>query len=163
MEETLNDYIKEYQKQLSKGDIVMAYRGLMNYMHILRNYLKKEYPDYNISGHINYGQMDMTYFTFTPDSLSSKKLKIVLAYNHIENRFEILLAGNNKQIQNEFWKLFEGSDWNKYNIPSNTKDGFAIVDHILVEYPDFNKLGTLTKQVEKEALQFIKDLEDVFI
>ncbi|MFZ2340631.1 MAG: hypothetical protein WAW07_13030 [Bacteroidales bacterium] len=35
---SLNDYIPEYRKQVEKGDIVIPYRGLMEFMMNLRSY-----------------------------------------------------------------------------------------------------------------------------
>ena len=35
----------------------------------LRTQLKNKYPDYFVSGSIYYGYMDMTYFSFFPESL----------------------------------------------------------------------------------------------
>jgi hypothetical protein len=58
----LNDYITYYRNQIEKGDIVIAYRGLMEYMMNLRTHFKNEYPNYFISGSFYYEYMDMTYF-----------------------------------------------------------------------------------------------------
>ncbi len=74
-------------------------------------------------------------------------------------RFEVWLAGYNKQIQTKYWKLFKESDWNKYRIPSTTKGVDSIIEHILVDSPDFSDLDTLTKQIERGTLKFIKDVE----
>jgi hypothetical protein len=59
----------EYKKQLEKGAIKEAYRGLMDYFNALRLFFKNKYPDYFVSGSVYYGYMDMTYFSFTPGSL----------------------------------------------------------------------------------------------
>ena len=73
-------------------------------------------------------------------------------------RFEIWLAGQNKQIQKKYWEIFKGSDWNKYHIPSTTDEGFSIVDNTLVENPDFDNLETLTEQIETKTMEFIKEI-----
>lgn len=67
--ESFHEYMKEYRKQLGKGSIQKAYRGLMDYFMDLRTYFKNKYPDYVISGSIYYGYMDMTYFSFFPKTL----------------------------------------------------------------------------------------------
>ena len=64
-----HEYMNEYKKQLKKGDIKEAYKGLMEYIMDLRVFFKKKYPDYFVSGSIYYGYMDMTYFSFIPESL----------------------------------------------------------------------------------------------
>ncbi|MCX6224747.1 MAG: hypothetical protein NTV01_08365 [Bacteroidia bacterium] len=155
---SLNENIKEYRKQIEKGDIKEAYKGLMEYIMDLRLYFEKKYSDYYVSGSIYYGYMDMTYFSFFPESLKSKKLKIAIVFIHDTVRFEVWLAGYNKQVQTKYWKLFKESGWNKYSIPSTTKGFDSIVEHILVDDPDFNDLDALTKQIEKGTLIFIKDV-----
>ena len=44
--ESLPEYIDEYRKQLEKGYIQKAYKGLMAYILDLKTYLKKKYPDF---------------------------------------------------------------------------------------------------------------------
>ena len=64
--QSFQEYINEYRKQLAKGAIQKAYKGLMEYIMGLRTHFKNKYPDYFVSGSIYYGYMDMTYFSFTP-------------------------------------------------------------------------------------------------
>lgn len=158
--ESLNRYINEYRKQIEKGDIKKAYKGLMEYIMRLRIHLKNKYPDYFVLGSIYYGYMDMTYFSFYPESLRNKKLKFAIVFIHDKIRFEVWLAGNNKQIQTKYWELFKENDWNKYLIPSTTKGVDSIIEYILVDNPDFNDLDTLTKQIESGALEFIEDVQN---
>ena len=157
--ESFHEYINEYRKQLEKGAIQEAYKGLMEYIMSLRTHLKNKYPDYFVSGSIYHGYMDMTYFSFFPKSLKDRKLKIAIVFIHDPFRFEVWLAGNNKRVQSKYWKLFKESDWNKYHIVSTTKGVDSIVEYILVDNPDFSDLDTLTKQIERATLKFIKDVE----
>lgn len=156
---SFNEYIIEYRKQIEKGDIKEAYKGLMEYIMNLRSHFSNKYPDYLVSGSIYYGYMDMTYFSFTPESLKSKKLKIAIVFIHDKIRFEVWLAGANKQVQSKYWKFFKESNWNKYRIPSNMKGVDSIVEYDLVDNPDFNDLDTLTKKIEGGTLKFIEDIE----
>jgi hypothetical protein len=158
--EPFHEYINEYKIQLEKGDIKKAYQGLMEYIMNLRVHFKNKYPDYFVSGSIYYGYMDMTYFSFFPESLKLRKLKVGIVFIHDTIRFEVWLFGYNKQVQLKYWKLFKESHWNKYRIPSTTKGVDSIIDCILVDKPDFNDLDTLTKQIEKGTLKFIKDIEN---
>ena len=157
--ESFHEYIDEYRKQLGMGKIQEAYRGLMEYVMALRTYFKNKYPDYVVSGSIYYGYMDMTYFSFFPKSLKNRNLKIAIVFVHDAFRFEVWLAGFNKQVQAKYWKLFKESNWDKYRIVSSTEGVDSIVEHILVDNPDFKDLDALTKQVERETLKFIKDVE----
>ena len=101
----------------------------------------------------------MTYFSFIPESLKSQKLRIGIVFCHDTGRFEVWLAGYNKQVQSKYWKLFKESDWNKYHIVSTTKGVDSILEHILVDNSDFSDLDTLTRQIEVETLKFIKDVD----
>jgi hypothetical protein len=157
--ESFPEYINEYKKQLRNGYIQVAYKGLIEYIMNLRVQFKKKYPDYFVSGSIYYGYMDMSYFSFIPDSLKRRKLRIAIVFIHETCRFEVWLAGYNKQIQTKYWKLFKESDWNKYYIVPTTKGVDSIVEYILVDNPDFSDLDSLTKQIEKGTFKFIKDIE----
>src|SRR5574344_2804224 len=148
-----------YKRQLEMGDVPRTYQGLVGFMRNLRTYFIKKYPvDYSI-GSLYTGEMTITYFPFTPKTLKNQKLKIAIVFNHQDLRFEIWLAGQNKQIQKKYWEIFKDSDWHKYHIPSSITDGFSIVDNILVENPDFDNFEILTEQIESGALEFIKEME----
>ncbi|MCX6664654.1 MAG: hypothetical protein NT038_01130 [Euryarchaeota archaeon] len=155
-----HEYMNEYRKQMETGDIKEAYKGLMDYIMNLRTHFQNKYPDYFVSGSIYYGYMDMTYFSFFPESLKSRKLKIGIVFIHDTCRFEVWLFGYNKQVQAKYWKLIKESDWKKYHIPSTTKGNDSIIESILVDKPDFSNLETLTQQIESGTLTFIKDVEN---
>ena len=149
----------EYKQQLEKGHIQKAYRGLMDYFGELRSHLKNKYPQYSVSSAVYYGFMDMTYFSFTPLSIKRRNLKIPVVFVHEAFRFEVWLAGVNRDVQAKYWKLIKENDWNKYHISSNPRGVDYIVDHILIDDPDFSDLDTLTKQIERGTLEFISDVE----
>jgi hypothetical protein len=154
-----HEYMDEYRKQMRKGDIKEAYKGLMDYIMDLRTHFQNKYPDYFVSGSIYYGYMDMTYFSFFPKSLKNRKLKIGIVFIHDTCRFEVWLFGYNKQVQTKYWKLIKESDWNTYHIPSTIKGRDSIIEYIVVGNPDFSNLDALTKQIEIGTLKFIKDVE----
>lgn len=122
----------EYRKQLKKGAIIEAYRGLMDYIMSLRTHFKNKYPEYLTSG-IYFGYMDMTYFSLFPKSLKRQKLKIAVVFIHETFRFEVWLAGVNKTVQAKYWKLFKESGYNKYHLVSSLKGADSIVEHVLVD------------------------------
>ncbi len=157
--ESLHEYMNEYRKQLGKGYIKEAYKGLMEYITGLRLHLTNKYPDYNVSGSIHYGYMDYTYFYFFPKSLKKRNLKIVILFIHDTFTFEVWLAGYNKIVQSKYWELFKESNWNKYHIPPNTKGVDYIMNYTLVDNSDFCDLDTLTKQIEKGTIDFINNVE----
>ncbi len=158
--ESWQEYLSEYRKQLEKGYIQKAYRGLMEYILDLKTYLKNKYPNYFISGSLYYGYMDMTYFSFIPELFKQRNLKVAIVFNYDKFRFEVWLAGYNKQVQQKYWKLFKESNWSKYRIPSAIIGVDSILEATLVDNPDFNDLDTLTSRIEKGTLAFISDIED---
>ncbi|MCX6641944.1 MAG: hypothetical protein NTV15_00955, partial [Candidatus Bathyarchaeota archaeon] len=124
----------------------------------LRTHLTHKYPDYYVSA-IYYGYMDMTYFSFTSKTLQERKLKAAIVFIHDAFRFEVWLAGVNKSVQDKYWELFREGGWDKYRVVPSTKGADSIIEHVLVEDPDFNDLESLTKRLEKESLRFIGDVE----
>ena len=157
--ESFQEQLNEYRTQLEKGAIQKAYKGLMEYIMELRTYFKNKYPGYFVSGSIYYGYMDMTFFSFYPESLKQRKLKIAIVFIHDKFRFEAWLAGYNKQVQSNYWKLFKESEWNKYILVPPTKGVDSILEHLLADKPDFCDFNRLTKQIERETLKFIGDIE----
>jgi hypothetical protein len=155
-----NDYMNEYKKQMKKGDIIKAYSELMQYIMDLRTFFQKKYPDYIISGSIYQGYMDMTYFSFFTESLKQKKLKIGIVFIHEACRFEVWLFGYNKAVQTKYWRLIKESNWDKYRIVPTTKGFDSILEHTLVDNPDFSNLELLTKQIEEGTLDFIKNVDN---
>jgi hypothetical protein len=151
--------MKEYRKQIEKGSIKVAYRGLMDYFMGLRTYLKNKYPSYCVSSNVYFGYMDMTYFSFFPESLKQRKLKVAVVFVHDTFRFEVWLAGYNKNVQTKYWKLIKESNWNQYHRPPTTKGADSIIEHVLVDNPDFSDLDKLTNQIEEGTLKFIQDVE----
>jgi hypothetical protein len=161
--ESFREYMTEYRKQMKKGVIQKAYKGLMEYIMDLRTHLKNKYPDYFVSGSIYYGYMDMTYFSFIPESLKNRKLKIAIVFIHDKFRFEVWLGGYNKRVQKKYWKLVKESGWNKYRIPSSIKGIDSVLEYTLLDNPDFCDLNVLTNKIESGTLNFIKDVENFLI
>jgi hypothetical protein len=158
--ESFQDYMNEYRKQLEKGAIAKAYKGLMEYLSDLKTYFKTNHPDYFVSSSIYYGYMDMTYFSIVPESLKQRNLKIAVVFLHEQFRFEAWLAGYNKQVQAKYWKFFKDSDWKKYPLVATTKGADSILEYILADNPDFSNLDALSNLIEKRTLKFTRDIED---
>ena len=71
------------------------------------------------------------------------------------------MFGNNKKIQKKYWDLFKEKGWIKYHIPLNLKGVDSILEHILVDNPDFSDLDVLTEQIEKGTLEFIENVKSI--
>lgn len=156
---SFHECVIEYRKQLVKGYIKTAYSGLMKFIMDLKTHFEKNYPENNVSSGVYYGFMDVAYFTFAPEPLKKRKLKMAVLFNHNLFRFEIWLAGVNKQIQGRYQKLFRKGNWNEYHIPADTKGVDSIMEYILAENPDFSDLTALTANLEKGINQFSEDVK----
>lgn len=162
----MNHEMGVYQEQIKQGDIVTAYRGLMDYIMGLRNELTARHPDYTVSA-IYPGYLDMTYFAFTPIDLKERKLKVAIVFLHETCRWEIWLAAQNKEIQNRYRQLFLAngaldSEGNQYYITPEGKGVDSILEQVLVEKPDFDQPDLLTAQIEEGALNFIRNIQNHF-
>lgn len=155
---TLQEAMNEYKKQLEKGTIKEAYQGLIRYVADLRTHFKTTNPDYYVSS-LYPGSMDMTFFSIYSQSLKFRGLKIGIIFVHETFRFEVWLVGFNKQMQSKYWNVIKDSGWYQYQIVPTTQGVDAIIEHILVDNPDFNDFGSLTKQIESGTMQFIQDVE----
>jgi hypothetical protein len=148
----------EYRKQIEKGLIQQAYRGLMEYFSDLRTHFQKRYPETEVSGSVYFGYMDMTYFAIIPAQLKQRKLKIAIVFLHEAFRFEVWLSGYNRQVQAKYWRLIRESGWSKYRLVADPLKADAILEHVLVENPDFSDPGALTDQIEKGTRGFIDNI-----
>lgn len=156
---SLQENMIEYRKQLEKGAIQKAYQGLMQYMMGLKNHFSNQYPDFSVSGSIYYGYMDMTYFSVVPEALKDRELKIAIVFVHDTFRFEVWLSGRNQKVLAKYWRIFTESGWDKYRIAPQGKWADSILEHSLVENPDFSDIKALTSQIEQGTLNFIQNVE----
>jgi len=158
--ESLNEYIKEYKIQLSKGIIQKAYRGIMIFMSGLKNDLEKNYPDFIVSS-LYFGYMDMTYFAFTPSDLKNKKLKIAIVFLHEQERFEAWLGGSNRKVQSEYIEKLKHKKIGNYKLSQVLPGVDSIIESILMEQPDFNHPEELKMQIEERTIRFINDISSL--
>jgi hypothetical protein len=161
MTDSFQENIAEYKKQMRLGAVPKAYRGLMEYILTLRNHFKNKYPDFTVSGSLYFGYMDMTYFSCFPESLKQRGLKIAIVFIHETCRFEIWLAGYNKQVQAKYWQIVKDSGWDQYRVVPTVQGYDSIIESVAAADPDFSDLDALTAQIERAALQFIEDVEGV--
>lgn len=148
-----------YKQLLQQGQIQQAYQGLMQYMLDLRNHFKVTCPDYAVSNNLYFGYMDMTYFACFPQALKARSLKIAVLFNHPAFRFEVWLSAVNKQVQADYWQRIKARGWNKYRLVESIQGADSILEHTLVDDPDFGDLPALTARIEAGTLAFIRDIE----
>lgn len=154
----MQELMSEYTAQVKRGIIQKAYKQLMEYLSKLKTTFANDYPQYNVPGSLYQGFMDMSYFSVVPKELKKRRLKIAVVFIHESCRFEAWLAAANKQIQNDYWKLFKKSGWDKYRLVPTIQSYDSIVEQVLVEKPDFSNLDSLTETIERGTIRFIDDI-----
>ena len=157
--ESLQKNMLEFKKQLKKGEIQKAYKGIMEYFVSLKKHFSNEHPICSEVGNVYFVYLDMTYLPISTKSLKDRDLKVAIVFFYDKFRFEIWLSGKNKEILKKYWNVFKESNWDKYRIVKPQKGVDSIVEHILVENPDFSDTESLSKQIDKVAVKFIKDIE----
>jgi hypothetical protein len=156
--EPLSEDIAEYRRQLEKGTIKTAYQGLMKYFDSLRLHLKSKQPEYFLSD-VHYGHMDYTYLYYFPKSLQRQNLKVVILFSHDTFKFEVLLAGYNREAQAKYWKLFKENAFSRHHLAQNATEADRFLSEVLVDQPDFSNIDALTSKIESGTLQFIDEVE----
>ena len=151
--------MQAYHQQIQRGEIQQAYRGLMDYMYALKTELKAKHPDFQASGSLYFGYMDMTYFAITPPALKEKGLKIAVVFVHETFAFEAWLSAANRAVLAQYAQLIEDAGWQKYRRVSAAQNPDAILEHTLTADPDFSDLPALSALIERETLAFCADVE----
>jgi hypothetical protein len=152
--------MEELHEQLKGGAIKRAYRWLLSYMMGLRTHFKNKYPDFSVSA-LYQGYMDMTYFAVSPPVLKQRGLKLAVVFNWEDFRFEAWLAGRNRRINREYWKLFKERKWPAYRIVKPAKGVDSIVECDLAQGFDLGDTDALTSNIEMGMRALIKDIEGV--
>ena len=154
---SLNEHIKEYSIQLSRGNIQKAYKGIMTFMSELKASLNRKYPNYAISA-VYPGYMDMTYFAFSPPSLKEMRLKIAIVFLHEPCIFEVWLAGKNREIQAKYIKDMSHKDLKGHSLSQVEPCVDAILSSVIIEKPDFDHPEELRQEIESKTMAFIEDM-----
>jgi hypothetical protein len=147
----------EFRSQLEKGIIPRAYDSLLSYMRELRIYFKSDL-DLPVSG-LYQGYMDMTYFAVFPPELKERKLKVAVVFNYERFTFEAWLAGKNRQINREIWKLFRNANLPDCRIVAPAKGIDSIVERDLASEFDLGENEALTAKITSRTTEFIDDIK----
>lgn len=139
----------------------LDYHELIKYMKELSVFFIKKYDTYFKAGNVYQGNPDFSYFSLTTAELKKQKLKFVIILNHKLLSFSICLSGQNKSIRKKYWKMFKDNDWNTYHLATSIDDSLSIVDHTILEKPDFDNRRKLTTQIETESFKFIKEMNAI--
>ena len=155
MDKRNSEYIAAYKRQLSKGEIQVAYNILLKYVMRLKVHCEKAFPEGYSFGSVSPGYLDFTYFPFFNEYLRKEKLRFGIVLNHSEMRFELWLMGQNSEIQTRHWNLLKASFWNqeRTHMPK-----YSVLEVILADNPDFDDMDTLTAKVTEKAVHISDEI-----
>lgn len=146
--------VGEFRRLLKEGTIQEAYRAILTYMMELRTHFERSLGPRAVSG-LYQGYMDITYFALFPPALRRRNLKIAVLFNYDAFRFEVWLAGRNRGVQQQYWKLLKDAAWPGYRIATPGKDVDSILECDLASDFDLDDPDALTATIEKKTSAFI--------
>ena len=150
MNRKINSCISLYKEQINKSDIQKTYTFLLRYVMQVKTSFEKTFSKEYSCGNVSPGYLDYSYFPFANDYLKSKGLRFGIVLNHSEMRFELWLLGQNKEIQNRYWDILKGSEWNE---GLTKKPQYAELEIVLVDDPDFENIDKLTVDIINRAIK----------
>ena len=156
--EPTEDVYREYKRLLGEGKVQRAYRGILQYLMNLQSRLKAEFPEFEVSA-VYPGYMDMSYFSFTPKSLTSHGLKVAIVFLHETFTFQVWLGARNRQLQSKFVGLFEQAGWNPTEISTPRPGVDSIVEQVLVSEPNFEDPKSLSDQILASTIAFSEKVD----
>ncbi|MDD4212397.1 MAG: hypothetical protein PHY42_03240 [Bacilli bacterium] len=155
----LNDYICEYTKQLQSNNLQIAYRGIIDWMNVLRAHYEKGSLDMDVSG-LYEGFMDMSYFSLSSPYLKERGLKIAIVYLHSKMCFEGWLSARNRQI-GQIWKIRLQKVTLSLPLFHDSSNQDAIIEMTLVMKPNFDEEDVLMRQLDQNISHFIQIVESL--
>lgn len=104
-----------------------------------------------------------TYFLFHPQSLKKRGLKVAIVFVHDTCRFDVWLASRNAAYRKKYWQLFNDAHYKKHHLVPSDKAVDPILEHTLVAEPDFADPQALSAEIERGALNFIREVESFLV
>ena len=160
---SLNKSLYEFGKLIEETDLQEAYRELIKYIKELRIYFKENHPEFEVSGNLYQGYMDLTFFSFTTTLVNQRQLKYMVVFRYEKMRFEVWLSGRNRAVMSDYHGKFSKYDLKNYSLTDDVKGMSSIIEAVLVEQPDFDDLSVLTRQIDRGVTDFVKDVENMIV
>jgi hypothetical protein len=155
---SIQEDFETLRRQLRKGSIQRAYRGLLSYMRGLRTHFANKHGERAVSA-LYQGYMDMTYFALFPPALKRRDLKVAIVFDYDAFRFEAWLAARNRKVQRQYWEIFKDSHWPEYRVLAPATGIDSIIECDLAEDFDLGAPDALTSRIENGTAAFIGDIE----
>lgn len=138
----------------------ISYHESIKYMKELKSTFNKNHSATFKLGKVYQGNLDYSYFSLTTQELKKQKLKFVIVLNLKMMCFEICLSGQNKSIRKKYWQIFKDDNWQKYHLAESIEDSLSILDHTIIETPDFKDKSKLTCEIEMKSIKFINEIQE---
>ncbi|NCB74318.1 MAG: hypothetical protein EOM51_06225 [Clostridia bacterium] len=157
---SLNRLISDYTDLLKRGELQLAYKGILDFLGKLRADFIKKYPWYDVSG-IYQGYMDMSYFALSNEHFKKKGLKIAVVYLHDKGAFEVWLSARNREISKSLEPLVNGVIVDGLMVFHDETNLDAVIECSLSSAPDFDNQAALICEIEQGVESFVGAVERV--
>lgn len=157
---TLNQLICDYTRHLQRGEIQLAYKGVLDFVGKLRADFIRKYPHYDTGG-VYQGYMDMSYFSITTKVLRDKGLKIAVVYLHEKGQFEAWLSARNRDIARGYRSVFSEKMPLGIALFHDENNPDAITECLLASAPNFDDQAALIDLIERGTERFIAAVSDL--
>jgi len=157
---SLNQLISNYTDLLKRGELQLAYKGILEFMGKLRADYIKKYPQYDVSG-IYQGYMDMSYFALSTKLFKDKGLKIAVVYLHDKGVFEVWLSARNRDTSKSIEPLVKSVILDELTVFHDESNLDAVIECTLTTTPDFDNQAALIQLIEKGVERFVIAVQSV--
>lgn len=158
---SIDEDIREFQRQLEQGSITRAYKKIIEFMGQLRREFSKK-NGVEVSS-LYQGVMTFSYFALFPEPLKSRELKIGVVFNYETFQFEAWLLGRNRFVQNHFRERLTTLRFKAYPLADMRANPDAIVVATLVEDVSFEDDEQLQRNImngvsvfERTVIEFLE-------
>ena len=159
---TLNELIAAYTYHLQRGEMQIAYKGILEFLGKLRSAFIKKYPHYDVSS-VYQGYMDMSYFSLGTKSLKDKGLKIAVVYIHEKGNFEVWLSARNRDIAKSYLSTLSSHVSGDVNLFHDLNNPDAIRECILTSAPNFEDQSLLIDTIVQGVEKFVTTIDGCLI
>lgn len=165
---SINECVNDFKKELAKGEIQKAYKGIFDFLTEIKTALLDMNPDNLSSGSMYHGYLDMSYFPIITNVLKKHKLKVAVVFNYESFQLEVWLSGMNRVVSKNIWELLKKKQWNKYPLVKDIQMSDSIMECILRKKIDLERreeIAEIRIMIESfltDVEEFLKQ-EDIFL
>lgn len=152
---TLNQLIEQYTRELQRGELQTAYRGIAAFLGKLRGLFIKNHPELDVSS-VYQGYMDMSYFSVTNEALKKHGLKVAIVYLHEKGSFEVWLSARNRKTAESHASKLSHYISGAEGLFHDAGNPDAIMESVVTSNPDFDDESSLAENIQQGVERFIE-------